>query len=88
MTTFSLWFLELRTPELLIEAARLHESRVRSLASRRELLKHAISGEMDALRSELRAEEDVERELDRSYWEPLRREIEKLRHRRPLNLRT
>lgn len=82
------WFLELRTPELLLNLARSHGTRARSLASRRGLLRHAVSGSADALRTGLRAEEDAERELDRRYWEPLRRELEKLRRERTLNPRT
>jgi hypothetical protein len=33
-----------------------------------------------ALAEELRLEEAKEREADRRYWEPLRRELEQLRH--------
>jgi hypothetical protein len=75
------WFRELRTPELLIELAR-HHIVSRRLIQKRPLLKHAIPGEILKLEQALHAEEMVERERDRRYWAPLRKELEKLRHRR------
>jgi hypothetical protein len=35
------------------------------------------------LATALRAEEDAEREADRRYWAPLKRELEQLRRDRP-----
>ena len=82
------WFLELRTPELLVNLGRSHGVRARALTPKRKLLRHALSGDMNSLRSSLREEEDAERERDRRYWEPLRRELERLRRERNLNPRT
>lgn len=42
----------------------------------------AQSGNPDDIRSELEAEERRERDLDRMYWEPLKAELERLRHPR------
>jgi hypothetical protein len=76
------WLEELRTPELLRELAKSHTTLCQQFASKRPLLVHAALGEMKKLARSLRAEESVERELDRQYWLPLRRELEKLRHAR------
>jgi hypothetical protein len=74
------WLLELRTPELLIGLARSHAALCRRLASRRPLLAAAALGARADLEKELRDEETAERERDKLYWQPLRRELEKLRH--------
>jgi hypothetical protein len=76
------WLLELRTPSLLIELAQNHSHLCRQLASKRPLLAHAGSGKTRELESALIEEEAVEREWDKIYWMPLRRELEKLRHAR------
>ncbi len=39
-----------------------------------------MSGMMDKLMAALEAEEKMEREKDRVYWQPLKAELEKLRH--------
>ena len=78
----SFWFLELRTPELLIELAAAHRDLPRHLLVRRPLLRLAQSGRKTALRNALLQEEALEREADRRYWAPLRAELEKLRHKR------
>jgi hypothetical protein len=74
------WLLELRTPSLLIKLARIYPSLCRQLTPKRPLLAHAVSGEQMQLERALLAEETVERERDKIYWQPLRRELEKLRH--------
>jgi hypothetical protein len=74
------WFHELRTPELLLELARGHPAICRRLAKQRTLLVHAQTGKAEALAQALVAEETAERQRDREYWLPLRRELEKLRH--------
>lgn len=76
------WLLELRTPELLVEVARANTALCRRLAVRRPLLAGAAAGNAVALERALDAEETAEREQDRRYWLPLRKELEKLRHRR------
>jgi hypothetical protein len=74
------WLLELRTPSLLIKQAQTHPSLCRQLTPKRPLLAHAASGEDAELERALIAEETAERERDKIYWQPLRRELEKLRH--------
>jgi hypothetical protein len=74
------WFQELRTPELLVELARRQPAICGRAARQRSLLVHAQSGNLDDLQQALMAEETAERQRDKEYWLPLRRELEKLRH--------
>jgi hypothetical protein len=76
------WLRELRTPELLIELARSYPVLCRRQTSGRALLAVAVSGSSAELERALRDEETSERERDKLYWLPLRRELEKLRHAR------
>jgi hypothetical protein len=46
------------------------------------LLEHAAAGSESRLVAALRAEEEVERDADRRYWAPLKRELEQLRRDR------
>ena len=73
------WLRELRTPELLMEVARANAALCRRLVASRPLLAHATT-DAATLESALMAEETAERERDKIYWLPLRRELEKLRH--------
>jgi hypothetical protein len=74
------WLRELRTPELLVEAARRHPMPCRRLVPARPLLACAALGKMEDLERGLTSEESAERDRDRRYWLPLRAELEKLRH--------
>jgi hypothetical protein len=76
------WFLELRTPELLIELAAAHPEICRKLIKQRSLLKLAPPGEAIDLMEALSEEERLEREADREYWVPLKAELEQLRRAR------
>lgn len=76
------WFQELRTPELLVELARRYPTAGRRFTRQRPLLIHAQSGKTDPLEQALLAEESAERQQDREYWLPLKKELEKLRHAR------
>ena len=76
------WLRELRTPELLIEVVRLNAPLDRRIVSKRPLLAEAISGNVGELERALRDEEADERERDKLYWLPLRKELERLRHSR------
>jgi len=76
------WFLELRTPELLIELAARHGRIPMQLIRQRPLLKLARPGNELILNEALLEEEKLEREADRQYWLPLRAELESLRHAR------
>jgi hypothetical protein len=75
------WFLELRTPELLLELARRHPALCRRLTPKRPLLACAPLGDSSGLEHGLRDEEERERQEDRACWQPLRRELEALRHK-------
>jgi hypothetical protein len=50
------------------------------LSSRRPLIKRAIDGDVAALTAGLAEEEKEEREQDRIHWQPLKAELERLRH--------
>ncbi len=76
------WLMELRTPELLVDIARQHERACRRLAGSRPLLGCALSADIEAVNRELAKEEAAERDKDRCYWSPLRKELETLRHSR------
>jgi hypothetical protein len=75
------WLRELRTPELLIELAGQHPGLCVELARNRPTLAFATTGDATALQAGLDTEEKCERELDRQYWQPLKAELERLRHR-------
>jgi hypothetical protein len=75
------WLRELRTAELLVEAARAHADVLEGLVRERPLLnlatpEHLASGVLDRA---LRDEEDAERQIDAAYWKPLREKLERLR---------
>lgn len=74
------WLLELRTPELLVEAAQRWPQLAEQIAQERPLLLLAKSGESESLRNALHEEEQTERQHDRAYWHPLKVELEQLRH--------
>lgn len=78
------WLRELRTPELLVEAADAHAAVAKGLVGERPLLSLATSEDLanGALDRALREEEDSERRLDAAYWKPLRERIEHLRRTR------
>lgn len=76
------WLRELRTPELLAEAARLNPEPARKMAADRPLLRHASAGHSEDLRIALDEEEKRERNLDRQHWQPLKMELERLRHKK------
>lgn len=79
----SFWLKEARTPSLLIEVAKTYPKALAQCRSRRPLLSLAVQGNEKRLTSALDKEEKREREVDRIYWEPLRKELEALRH--PMN---
>ena len=80
------WFLELRTPELLIELAAREGGIPTQLIRKRPLLKLARMGNQLILAEALLGEERSEREADRQYWLPLRAELESLRHARTTSI--
>lgn len=76
------WFLELRTPDLLIELANEQGRIPDPLRRKRPLLELVLKGSKSSLADALVAEEQKEREADREYWAPLKKELETLRHSR------
>jgi hypothetical protein len=76
------WLRELRTPELLVDCVRWFREDAHRLANERVTVQVALAGDLDAIQERLAAEEARERALDRAYWEPLKAELEALRHRR------
>jgi hypothetical protein len=78
------WLRELRTPELLVEAARTHGEEARQSVGERPLLAQALADPVagETLARALRDEEDAERRRDAEYWQPRRRRLEELRRER------
>ena len=74
------WLSECRNPETLIKLARKHGSLTKQTIKTRSLLKVALKNEPAKLRKLLAREEMQEREKDKKYWMPLRKELEHLRH--------
>ena len=75
------WFLELRTPQLLMELAGQHRIPAQ-LLRQRSLLKVLGRENESRLATLLIEEEEKVREVDRHYWMPLKKELETLRHAR------
>jgi hypothetical protein len=73
------WFAECRTPELLVLLSEKYPEIASLSAKKRPLLSLAIDGNQEEIRKLLRDEEDREREADRRYWAPLRKELEEWR---------
>lgn len=80
LTRPAFWLTELRSPQLLIEAAEKKPAQSRQLATQRPLLHSALKGDLTGIAEGLEDEEKQEREKDRIYWQPLKAELEKLRH--------
>jgi hypothetical protein len=76
------WFLELRTPELLIELVLGRGGLSPQLFRKRPLLRFAQAKNESLLLDALLEEEKRERAADRQYWTPLKKELEALRHAR------
>jgi hypothetical protein len=76
------WLAECRTPELLVFLASKYPKIASTISTNRPLLYSVIQGNLEEVRTLLRDEEEREREADRCYWKPLRKELEKWRSRR------
>jgi hypothetical protein len=78
------WLRELRTPELLIEAARAHLEEVARARRDRPVLDLATREHLDdgSLARALRTEEEALRSEDEAYWRPLRETLSRLRRER------
>src|SRR5262249_26617791 len=76
------WIRELRTPSLLIDAAREYRDLAIEIACERPAVQRAIAGDQAAVEAALKEEEREERQRDREYWAPLKRELEEFRKER------
>jgi len=74
------WLKEARTPSLLIKVANRFPKAFAKCRSQRPLLSLAVLRNEAELTRALYEEEKSEREADQIYWEPLRKELESLRH--------
>jgi len=73
------WMRECRTADVLRELARTYPEAARRAAPGRPALRAILRGATSKAADLLRKEEDAERALDRRYWAPLRRELERWR---------
>jgi hypothetical protein len=74
------WLSECRTPELLILLSAKYPKIAVRLSIKRPLLHSVIQGNLEKVQSLLKNEEEKEREADRQYWMPLKKELEEWRH--------
>lgn len=74
------WLRESRSPEILIRIVAEHPEIIQEESKRRPLLNEAIAANRLALLEELEKEQVCEKEADRAYWDPLKRELEQMRH--------
>lgn len=75
------WLKEMRTPELLVDLAKKHPQQTSCAVYRRPLLVYALRGDELGLDVALKREEGAERAADRHYWAPLKKDLERLRHK-------
>jgi len=73
------WLTETRTPERLLDLVSRFAGESHALLPRRPLLGLAMVGDLPRLREALDAEVRAEQEKDRTYWQPLKREMEAFR---------
>lgn len=76
------WLRELRTPSLLLEVISDHPQSLELVKKSRSWLMSAKGVTQDDVEKKLKIEEEMEREVDRKYWQPLKEELETLRHRK------
>ena len=75
-----LWLKEARSPALLCDLYRRFPDLCNEVAAQRPLLKLVPNENEDSIQTALDEEEKKERETDRQYWNPLRKELEDFRH--------
>jgi hypothetical protein len=76
------WLRESRTATMLVALVREYPNVATALVAERSLLALAQSGDISALEAAILDESQREREADRAYWLPLRKELEELRQQR------
>ncbi len=75
------WLAQARNPATLIELASRFPGLAEETAQERPLLKWAVKKDSGQLAIELKNEENKERNSDTAYWQPLKKELEALRHK-------
>lgn len=75
------WLYECRDSDTLIKLVDKNKNLAKECVTKRALLKVALKKDIEKLGKLLRKEELLEREKDREYWEPLKKELEILRHK-------
>lgn len=78
------WLCECRNIDTLIKLVNKNRNLAKECSLKRPLLKAALKKNIKKLQKLLSYEELSEREKDRKYWQPLRKELEILRHRKLL----
>jgi hypothetical protein len=74
------WLRECRNTELLIELSGKYRKETKAVSVDRPLLSFALRSNKQKLSLELQKEEKSERQKDMEYWNPLKKELEALRH--------
>ncbi len=76
------WLRECRSPELLMKIGREFSDQIEAVRPTRPLLSLLHGDDLGSLTAALELEEKQERERDREYWAPLKKELQQLRHGR------
>lgn len=76
------WFRECRTPALLAQLADRFPQIWKQEKQNRPLLRHALDVDTSIIELALEREQSEEKRLDREYWQPLKKELEKWRRER------
>lgn len=76
------WLKELRTPPLLVELVQLYPLETDKVKALRPAIDAALRNDLDEVAECLMTEEKQERDLDKKYWEPLKRELAEFRKRK------
>jgi hypothetical protein len=75
------WILECRTPNLLVYLTQRYPDICSQMSDKRKLLFSAQKGNVSEIEYQLIEEENKEKEADRNYWLPLKKELEKWRRK-------
>jgi len=76
------WLSQCRDAGQLIELAARYKKLAVEVAVERPLVKAALKKDNRTLQQLIQKEETIEREKDKKYWQPLRKELELLRHKK------
>jgi hypothetical protein len=79
------WLRECRTPELLLRMVKEYPEQAAWVAKSRPFLMHAIKDDVPELERGLEHEQKQAMAEDKAYWDPLKKEIERLRIQRRVN---